>query len=213
MRKRNFLNKHHREWAAAQWSRSSISRRICARTDSQNCSSNENSGSLCISMQAGSSNWEFKMDGATLVANEALRMHVTAGVGVGAGAADPAQVTHFEHLMKEGQVETQGGQAANAQGIDRPGVDFYVPRAESPMELFSADMMRVGEEISKKFRKSSEQMTVDLAETDFSDPGVALRQLAEMQKGMYNVSFQLQFVSSLVSSANRGIATLFHMQN
>jgi hypothetical protein len=153
------------------------------------------------------------MDGTTHVAVQEIANQAAHAIPQPASApvADAAQVARFEQLLNEAQGKPTM-QAPGATNATNAPFDVYVPRAESPMETFGANMLRIGDEVSTAFRKSTEQMNLNWKDGDTLDPASAMQQMADMQRGMFNVSFQLQFVTSLVASANRGVTALFHMQ-
>ena len=125
----------------------------------------------------------------------------TRDAGPGAVQADPLQVAEFARLMQQGQV---------AQAMP----DVYIAQQITPTDALSAAVMRAGMQISASFREQSAQ-GLAVAPANASDTAGMedrMTQLFQMQKGLMDSSFQLQFASSLVESANRGISSLFHMQ-
>lgn len=134
------------------------------------------------------------MDGVMMVAHEAARVNAQPSIG----SADLAQVVEFERLMRDAQMSS-------------PGIDQYVAKAESPMDVLTSNLQRIGGEISHNFLSKMEQTDVKMRDFDPLSP-TASQQLIDLQNGVLSASFQLHFCTSLVESANRGFSTLFHMQ-
>ena len=135
------------------------------------------------------------MDGVKVVADQAVQASVVAGVG----HADPKQVAEFERLMQDPM--------PNQLGLDR-----YINRVESPMDAFSSAAMRVGGEISRAFQVQAAKSTTVLSPEQLSNPAAVMERIIDLQKGLMTATFQIQFATSLVESANKGISTLFRMQ-
>lgn len=135
------------------------------------------------------------MDGLALVTQQLAQRDAA----VGAARADPMQVAEFERLMQE----------ANT---DQSAPDIYTPRTESPMDAVSDAMWRTGKQISANFLEKSAAALGAADSANTSDPMVAMDRLLQVQQGLMHASFQLQFTTSLVESANKGISSLFHMQ-
>lgn len=135
------------------------------------------------------------MDGLTVVANQFPQLDAV----VTATKPDPVQIAEFERLMQESKT----GQST---------LDVYTPRVESTMDALSAAMLRTGKQISATFLEQSEAAFGGTGPVDMNDPAAFMDRALHMQKGLMHAAFQLQFATSLVESANKGISTLFHMQ-
>lgn len=135
------------------------------------------------------------MDSLALVTKHLAQMDAA----VGAAKADPMQVAAFERLMQ-------------GEKTDPSMPDVYTPRTESPMDALSDAMWRTGKQISASFLEKSAAALGGTDPANTSNPMAAMDRLLQMQQGLMHASFQLQFTTSLVESANKGISSLFHMQ-
>ena len=115
------------------------------------------------------------------------------------GGVDPAKVAEFEKLMSSG--------TAGSNGIAQ-----YQIRTEPSTSGFSSDIMRLGAEISRDYRKEKAQIDRRILSLESTDPVTALRQTFMIQAGTQAHIYRLQLATSLVESINRGFSTLFHLQ-
>jgi len=119
-------------------------------------------------------------------------------------AADPGQVAEFERLMNS----TQTGAEPSAG----PVMDQYLPTAESPMQVASSNLLKIGTEASRAFRSEIKHFDARLDTIDVSDPN-AMIEVTKLQLEAFGSLYQVELASGLASQVNRGFTTLFHMQN
>ncbi|HYD63750.1 MAG TPA: hypothetical protein VEC35_25570 [Noviherbaspirillum sp.] len=120
-------------------------------------------------------------------------------VAPGMGGVDPAKVAEFERLMSSG--------TAGSNGIAQ-----YQIRTEPSTSGWTSDILRMGAEISRDYRKERVQVHRRIVSLDPTDPITALRQTFMIQAGTQAQIYRLQLATSVVESINRGFSTLFQLQ-
>ena len=145
------------------------------------------------------------MENPVMVVQQAAKVEaVKTDAAMGMSGADPVKIAEFEKLMANGTNGT----------IDTAGISRYQVQAQGEASApgWGGDIVRVGTEISREYRKEMGQISQQMLSFDPNDPVGALRQTMVVQAATQAQMFKLQFATSIVDSVNRGITTLFRLQ-
>ena len=112
--------------------------------------------------------------------------------------ADPKQVAEFERLMNSTQ---------------SPGapMDRYMAPPESPLEVASSNVVRLGTDISHSFRNEMRGIDAKMGAIDVTSPE-ALFAVTELQMHAYGTMYQVHLATALAGQASKGLQTLLQMQ-